>query len=159
VDFASDPLNCGRCSNKCGNRDCVSGTCAQCAKNESPCGGACCAANQVCLKGTFCEQCGRDQMACNGQCIDVQFDSQNCGKCGNVCGKGKVCMNGACGDCANGQMQCNGRCVALQTDISNCGACNTFRQKGRECVNGKCGCQNGQMVCNGFCTAVNFAPA
>lgn len=43
--------------------------------------------NQTCLAG---------QTLCNGTCTNTNDDSQNCGKCGNVCPANAVCISGVC---------------------------------------------------------------
>jgi len=37
-------------------------------------------------------------------------DSQNCGRCGNLCSYSETCTGGFCG-CPPGSEQCMGRCV------------------------------------------------
>jgi hypothetical protein len=34
--------------------------------------------------------------ACNGACTDIQVDTLNCGRCGQICGAGQSCVDGAC---------------------------------------------------------------
>ena len=65
---------------------------------------------------------------CGGTCIDMDTDEQNCGTCGNKCGKGETC--------------CHGKCSKVDSDEKHCGIC------GNECAK-DCLC------CHGNCTAPN----
>lgn len=61
---------------------------------------------------------------CSGACVNQQSDELNCGACGNACGNGEFCVEGACSDCPNpGEELCNGVCANTQTDEQNCGMC------------------------------------
>ena len=40
--------------------------------------------------------CAQGQVVCGGVCVDTQSDDANCGSCGNACGGGSTCSNGAC---------------------------------------------------------------
>ncbi len=68
---------------------------------------------------------------------DLLSDPQNCGACGNSCGKA-ACSNGVCTTtCPTGQTLCAGSCVNTATDAFNCGACgNTCA--GTSCFGGVC---------------------
>jgi len=85
-----DSSNCGRCANVCGSDQyCNNGVCAAGTMNVpttripssiTNAGGA----------------CAEGQMTCAGACRNVLADAGNCGRCGNVCGSGRTCSNGAC---------------------------------------------------------------
>lgn len=61
--------------------------------------GLCCNRSQVCGSGATITCCASGstgtQTCCGGKCVDLQFDAQNCGRCGNVCPSG-VCRQGVC---------------------------------------------------------------
>lgn len=48
-------------------------------------------------KGRGRKRCSPGLTRCGGACLDVRSDPNNCGTCGNACGAGKVCADGACG--------------------------------------------------------------
>ncbi len=109
-----------------GNGDCQSGNCpagtcqaaASCndfIKNgdetDVDCGGSCppCSNGRSCLQGGDCTSfdcsngvcCGAGMANCDGNkgngCeTNLNTSAQNCGACGNACGGGQVCSNGAC---------------------------------------------------------------
>lgn len=85
---------------------------------------------------------------------DLNNDVDNCGKCGNQCGPGKICSAGVCG-CTPGLSECNGACVNLTSDGNNCGTCGTVCSPGF-CSNRACvqSCPSGEMQCGNSC--VNF---
>jgi hypothetical protein len=56
-----------------------------CCPRSRICNGKCC---QTGLTGT--ETC------CNGQCVDMQFNPQNCGRCGRQCVGTQRCVDGVC---------------------------------------------------------------
>lgn len=98
-----------------------------------------------------CTQCGE-------VCIDIKTDSANCGSCGNLCGAGKVCTDGACvATCPTGQKQCGSACTDTKTDRLNCGACNVSCTLGQSCEGGTCvtSCPPDQRVCGSSCANVN----
>jgi stigma-specific protein Stig1 len=60
----------------------------------------CCANDQVCRSGSTITCCQKSavlgsETCCSGKCVDIRFDAQNCGSCGNVCASG-VCREGIC---------------------------------------------------------------
>lgn len=85
VDTASDPLNCGGCSNVCPQG-------ATCSEGNCTCDG--------------------DLAACGSGCADLQADALNCGGCDIQCAAGHVCSTGVCVDvdeCATGTDTCSDR--------------------------------------------------
>src|SRR5436190_2397482 len=50
---------------------------------------------------------------CGGMCADTKTDANNCGKCGNACPPGAMCVQGSC-QCAMMQSICNKACVDLK---------------------------------------------
>lgn len=44
--------------------------------------------------------CAVGEADCGGRCVALQLDSSHCGACGNACGSGTACGNGACSACA-----------------------------------------------------------
>jgi hypothetical protein len=91
--------------------------------------------------------------------FDLQSDQANCGRCGNVCGEGLTCCNGACtdtssdqlhcGTCGNpchGGLCCGGGCAYPPScTVKYCfgnGGCGDgcYCSKGSICVPGKWGC-------------------
>jgi hypothetical protein len=63
---------------------------------SEPCGGICCNRGVACCAGV-CEDS-----------IDFASDPNNCGQCGNVCPRGRLCVNGDCDGCAAGYTDCYG---------------------------------------------------
>jgi hypothetical protein len=52
--------------------------------------------------------CGDSTTCCGGDCVDLQIDTDNCGKCGNACGPCQTCSNGSCRDLTvEDQVDCN----------------------------------------------------
>jgi hypothetical protein len=78
--------------------------------------------------------------ACAGTCLDLRFDDDNCGACGNECGAGEVCVDGVCDTCAEARLtSCGGACSDLKTDADNCGTCgNECGGDTPFCIDGKC---------------------
>jgi hypothetical protein len=91
----------------------------------------------------------------NPACEPSDFDSNNCGACGHVCGATEVCFNGACQSvCANGLSLCGTACADLATDVNNCGACSKKCNSTRAnvaCVSGVCNitCRKSGANCDG----------
>jgi hypothetical protein len=97
-------------------------------------------------------------VSCGGACVNAQADNLNCGACGNICGIGTSCSNGACAPaCQLGQVVCGGACVDPQTSATYCGAsgdcsgtnAGTTCSAGQTCQSGACAsiCQTGQFDC------------
>jgi hypothetical protein len=150
----SDVKNCGDCGKVC---------------DQYPHGVVGCLNASCALTG-----CAAGYADCNGALVDgcevgVFGDSSNCGVCGNVCGKGLVCKNGACTcpNCnfPNAKSLCiNGVC-ALGKCLAGFGDCNKVAKDGCEqdltfdpknC--GACGnvCPPNMAYCaSGVCTDLN----
>jgi len=78
-------------------------------------------------------------------CRDLLTDRNNCGSCGNVCGSGEACIEGACVlSCPDHLDACGGTCLDLKSDNANCGSCGVSCGSGEVCSNG---------ACTGTCTA------
>ena len=53
--------------------------------------------------------CQPGQGYCEDKCIDLRVDPEHCGRCWNPCGKGEVCVKGACTiKCPANQDRCGG---------------------------------------------------
>ena len=174
INTASDPLNCGTCSNVClgdtvckegkcicnpGLKQCYNDVCADVTSNSLNCGdcGVSCFDNTgfgtgQCIGGT-CE-CAPGYTFCSLQCIRTVDDSRNCGSCNTICAVGEGCVNGTCIACSPGLTLCgdtNGgqsfTCIDLKTNSNNCGGCNTPCFSGGQCVGGKCTCPPDATLC------------
>jgi hypothetical protein len=95
---------------------------------------------------------------CNNWCVMPNTDTENCGRCGNICGPGEACVHGACAvSCPKGNLLCtkdggSPTCVNSMTDNDNCGACGTSCNNGQICYKGVCSgtcgdSTEGQTVC------------
>lgn len=83
--------------------------------------------------------------SCDGYCVDLSTDPDHCGRCGNPCSSGQLCINRTCtypyptGDCGPlAPMVCGERCVDPMTDENNCGSCRYRCDPGEECCFGSC---------------------
>jgi hypothetical protein len=123
TDLNSDPSNCGGCGTFCvgANRSSTSAT------------------DQVCTSG-HCT-CRANTTLCTGPgpdgCLDLASNPDACGRCGNACNFGELCVNGTC-QCPDGGRFCSGACTDPQTDTSNCGACGKPCTDGDTCLKGAC---------------------
>ena len=80
VNTQTDVKNCGACAMACALANATSVcTLGKCAVSMCNAGYGDC-----------------DMAAANGCEVNTQTDSNNCGKCGTLCGNGKTCVNGAC---------------------------------------------------------------
>jgi hypothetical protein len=95
----------------------------------------CC--SSYCPNTTYQCACAPGLTGCNGTCTNTNTDSNNCGKCGNVCTAGQICVNGTC-QCPSGTALCGGTCKS-----TTCGHGQFFNYS-------TCSCQC-QTVCNGQC--------
>jgi stigma-specific protein Stig1/Dickkopf-like protein len=78
----------------------------------------------------FFGRCPSGQTSCSGVCTTLSTDSRNCGSCGNACGAGTSCVNGAC----------------VQNLLTNGSAC----QSGSQCSSGSCA---QGVCCNTSCNS------
>ena len=174
--------NNGDCASSSSGTQCdtASHSCVQCINDSG------CQIGQICMSDKCvagCKSsagCPTGQGCCGSGCVSILSDTNNCGACGNVCGKNQGCCNGACkalvtttdcGACGNicsgGQGCCGGSCAATNT-VTNCGACGTTCAAGQGCCNnacdsiatdvnncGACGnkCATGSICCAGACVA------
>ncbi|ATB50616.1 MXAN_6577-like cysteine-rich protein [Corallococcus macrosporus] len=92
---------------------------------------------------------------CGEACVDLRGDAANCGACGNACGDGQTCQDGACG-CRPGTESCGGACVATASDAAHCGACGNACAAGLVCETGVCreACSEGRQRCGDSCVDV-----
>ncbi|MFP2911967.1 MXAN_6577-like cysteine-rich protein [Pyxidicoccus sp. 3LFB2] len=96
--------------------------------------------------------CTSGLSVCGETCVDLGGDTSNCGACGNACGGGQSCQQGAC-ECRPGTESCGGTCVATSSDVAHCGACGNACPSGLVCESGTCreGCSAGATRCGDSC--------
>lgn len=83
--------------------------------------------------------CSEPEVACGQTCIDIQTDIDNCGACGNACGRGTACVDGECLCFMSGRTWCGaGSCVDIQNDAKNCGECGNVCPAANYCDKGEC---------------------
>lgn len=137
VNLQSDPLNCGRCTNRC---------------NAGP------HSTPLCSQGTCTSVCAsQDFKDCNGfpddGCeVNLKTDPLNCGDCHHECPGGPnaapACVDGQCAlKCDAGFGDCNTTvedgCETPVDTVDHCGRCD------RQCIPGA----NAEAVCTGgVCT-------
>ncbi|MDH5756691.1 MAG: hypothetical protein OEZ55_08505 [Nitrospinota bacterium] len=151
--------NCGACGNACSaTSSCIGGSC-----EEAPS----CPADYP----DNCAPASSDAL----MCVDLQFDSENCGACGNVCEAGLECSYGFCerpGVCPDPEwVDCLGNgqqppgwfvCSLLRSSVQDCGACGNRCWVGETCHEGMCvpedtagaGCDGGQTKCGDACVDI-----
>ncbi|NMO21228.1 hypothetical protein HPC49_44070 [Pyxidicoccus fallax] len=103
--------------------------------------------------------CTSGLTVCGDTCVDLGGDTANCGACGNACGAGQVCQEGACG-CRPGTESCGGACVSTASDVAHCGACGNACASGQVCESGTCreGCSAGTTRCGDSCLDLSADP-
>lgn len=74
---------------------------------------------------------------CDGACIDVQFDANNCGGCGDACAADSYCEYGEC-RCEGGLVECGGDCVDTFDNDDHCGQCGNACDANEACMFGGC---------------------
>jgi alpha-tubulin suppressor-like RCC1 family protein len=121
-DTTADPANCGGCNNLCFAGE-------QCMASMCRCAGTLCAApgptqictnlmsdpknclqcGHICPRGAVCSSsgciCPAGLTECRGGCVDLQFDNNNCGRCGVRCRATPPCNReeNGCTTCENGE--------------------------------------------------------
>lgn len=139
------------------------------------------AAQETAAVGDRCRRnrdCDRNERCCNRRCINVLSDERACGACGNRCGSGETCINGACfrscrgarpgvcntNSCGN-LCGCNttfnggngdGVCESLRGSCTDARVCdqNTDCRDGEICVNDGC-CAGKPRVCARPCATAD----
>lgn len=89
------------------------------------------------LQTSFVPACSSGLTQCGQNCVDLTTDQFNCGACGNFCGAGASCIEGAC-VCDAGFTDCNSFCTDLGIDPENCGACGVACAPRQWCDLGTC---------------------
>ena len=95
-----------------GGQTCQTGVC-KCPSHQKACNGKCqqCCTNTDCSGGKLCAsgscKCPSGLTDCGGVCRDLTKDNNHCGKCGNKCVSGKVCINSFCTPTAQEGARCN----------------------------------------------------
>lgn len=100
--------------------------------------------------------CSAGQTACGPVCVNVQNDSDNCGKCGAECPLAQACVNGTCTSTCPGTVDVlcgvdagKPACTDTQTDNLNCGGCGKRCPAGEVCHGGNCSgsCASSETKC------------
>jgi hypothetical protein len=139
LDPPSDPDDLMKCICPTGFEEDADGTCVC----KHTCGDDCCEEKD----GEVC--CGSRRG--KKQCVLIDSSSHNCGACGNVCPKDRICKGGKC-VCAYPTVECDGECVYLTDDHDHCGRCGHQCSSNRVCLGGECVYQcEGTTVPEGGC--------
>ena len=116
---SDDADNCGSCGYKCSEHPVANATANGCAN------GVC---QYTCINNT--ENVGSDNTAANIRCVDTSTDVKNCGRKGNECESGQVCVDSNCvqNSCTKPEILCSteqgNTCIDVKgADVNNCGAC------------------------------------
>lgn len=85
-------------------------------------------------------------------CGDTRSDPKNCGACGEACGAGQACLEGAC-VCPIYHSFCGDACIPTSVDPQNCGACGNACTGDEVCSGGVCSdeCLPGLTACDNSC--------
>jgi hypothetical protein len=101
--------------------------------------------------------CGGTLVACGAQCIDTLASVENCGRCGNVCGNGQVCIQGACrllpDDCTTAQCGAGFFCDPVTRKCAPGCRLSTDCPAGGTCTSGVCSCPASQHACGQACVS------
>ena len=90
-------------------------------------------------EGPPAPQCTEPEVACGQTCVDTQTDIENCGECGNACGRSTACVDGECICFMTGRTWCGaGVCVDTANDAKNCGECGNVCPAANYCDRGEC---------------------
>ncbi len=82
--------------------------------------------------------------------VSLLTDVNHCGRCGNACAGGALCLAGACA-CPLGTASCGGARGVTSTNAQACGACGRACRNDQVCAAGACACPAGLSDCGGFC--------
>jgi hypothetical protein len=169
-----------------GHLDDIPGLGASCMPT-TPGMGICANATMQCQGGSLAcvaptpmtEVCNHLDDDCDGS-VDETFmfasDPANCGSCGNACGTGTTCCNGACVDESTDAMHCGAclttcgasaanccgsMCIDTTSDRMNCGACGNVCSGTQQCCSGQCVDEHSDAAhcgsCGNACTGANSA--
>ncbi len=130
ANTSNDPMHCGGCGMACPTGQfCVNSRCSVTA----PDGGSM-------MGDTGNVMCPTGRTNCSGYCADTTNDPSHCGRCGNACPSGQMCVASRCGGsgCMTGETDCGGFCADLLTNPGNCGGCNMACATGQVCSGGRC---------------------
>ncbi|MDH5638028.1 MAG: hypothetical protein OEZ04_06015, partial [Nitrospinota bacterium] len=156
ISLETNNGNCGACGNACpATHSCIGGVCEDTTNCPDDYPVNCAPSSSTTL-----------------MCRDTQFDSENCGACGNVCEEGLECSYGYCErpgycpdpdsvDCLGNAQQPPGWfvCTNILWNIYNCGACGNECWVGETCREGMCvpndtagaSCGRGETKCGDLC--------
>jgi Cys-rich repeat protein len=136
---------------------CVAGVCVECRSDaDCPAGTVCAGGTDPAEPGTCftcdCGPSGQYDVACCWEapgyhvCANLQVDAHHCGRCGDACDPGQVCVDKACVPCSSDE-QC---VVSGAGNFCVDGVCHGCRSDA-DCPPGAvCGQNNfGQGVCRG----------
>ncbi len=103
--------------------------------------------------------CAGTLQLCTDRCLDLQADPENCGRCGQACGQGRVCSRGQCAvlpdDCTVLTQGCGAGyfCDPVSKKCMTGCRLTTDCPTGAACTGGSCGCPTTQHACGQACVA------
>ena len=121
VDLRRDPKHCGACGKECLSFETINMT-SRCIE------GACVLECVSIPRYVFPDaELPTNYQNCNGLLddgceVDLFWNEENCGACGNACPAGKRCIAGQCG-CPGDLKDCNEFCIDVSENDHNCGGC------------------------------------
>ena len=153
IDVTQDPLNCGGCGHNCADNRPPHVT------DEVAC------ANRQCV---YTCEAGYDNCGSDGtmECVDLTWDRNHCGACGEACGPKAYCMASTCKfvscsmDCTTLPHASAVQCVSGECQIKKCetgyylleNVCETDTDDNCGSYGNKCQVPNGTSHCqNGTC--------